>query len=160
MAFPEPDIVSAERVITVLLGKLTLISKLVHDILEHSRIAAATHSHPEFLFEFDDYEQTNEQFDGNLSKNDYEQFSFLYKDVCIEEINQLFMLGIDFDNACEGSDFSNADDITIDILEKAQMILSKHRIPYPDIHLLSGFSVNQKNGWGDFLDSSYLSIII
>ena len=81
---------------------------------------------PEFLFEFDDYEQTNEQFDGNLSKNDYEQFSFLYKDVCIEEINQLFMLGIDFDNACEGSDFSNADDITIDILEKAQMILSRY----------------------------------
>lgn len=40
------------------------------------------------------------------------------------------------------------------------MISSKHHIPYPDIQLLSGFSVNQKNGWGDFLDSSYLSIIL
>lgn len=105
---------------------------------------------PEVLFEFDD----------SLSKSDYKQLKSLYKDVYIEEINQLFMLGIDFNNACECSDFANADDITIDILEKAQMILSKHHIPYPDIHLLSSFSMNQKNGWGDFLDSSYLSIIL
>lgn len=115
---------------------------------------------PEFLFEFDNYDQTSKQFDNNLSKKDYEQLKSLYKDVYIEEINQLFMLGIDFNNACECTDFANADDITIDILGKAQMILSKHHIPYPDIHLLSGFSVNQKNGWGDFIDSSYLSIIL
>lgn len=115
---------------------------------------------PEFLFEFDDYDQISKQIDNNLSKKDYEQLKSLYKDVYIEEINQLFMLGIDFNNACECTDFANADDITIDILGKAQMILSKHHIPYPDIHLLSGFSVNQKNGWGDFIDSSYLSIIL
>lgn len=115
---------------------------------------------PAYLFEFDNYEQTKKQFDTNLTKSDYEQFLVLYKDVFIDEINALFLLGITFNNVCECSNFSQADEATIDILIQAQKILLKHHIPFPDNASLSDFSVNQKNGWGDFLDSSYLSIIL
>lgn len=76
------------------------------------------------------------------------KFIALYKDVFIDEINALFLLGITFNNVCECSNFSQADEATIDILIQAQKILLKHHIPFPDNTSLSDFSVNQKNGWG------------
>lgn len=123
---------------------------------------------PEFLFEFDSYEETNEKsFDGQLSQRDYIQLVNLFSGLTTgdknDEINQLLMLPIHFGNGCEGVDFGYASNETMWILDEAEKILSSHHIPLPDMSRLEHLKISSKygwNGWGDFIDSENLSLIL
>lgn len=120
---------------------------------------------PEFLLEFDNYEETNRRaFDGNLSENDYFALKNLFVGVTAgcqdDEINKILMLPIDFSNMCEGTNFANANEPTLTVLYEAQRFLLSHGISLPSIGQLKHMTVGEKNGWGEFLDSEYLSIII
>lgn len=120
---------------------------------------------PEYLFEFDNYEETNQRaFDGTLSKKDYQTLVSLYADITNgdseDEINQILRLPIDFANECESTNFCSADEPTLMIIYKMQQFLSLHNISFPNVCKISHLSMEQKNGWGDFMDSKYLSIII
>ena len=46
------------------------------------------------------------------------------------------------------------------IIDKMQQFLSLHNISFPDMNKVRHMTVDEKNGWGDFVDSKYLSIII
>lgn len=120
---------------------------------------------PEFLLEFDTYQETNiRSFDGKLSEEDYLMLKRLYNGITNgnvdDEINLVLMLPIDFNNACECSNFSDANEPTLMIIDKMQQFLSLHNISFPDIYKVQHMTVDEKNGWGNFVDSKYLSIII
>ncbi len=124
-----------------------------------------SHVVPEFLLEFAGYRETNErEFDGGLLEEDYLTLINLYKgitDGCGEaEIDEVLMLPIDFNNACEGTGFACADRPTLIILEQIQTILDAHNIEWPCIDKISDLTIDSKSGWGDFMDSEYLSIIL
>lgn len=120
---------------------------------------------PEYLFEFDDYKKVNDWvFDGILSEQDYlilrNLFSGITKGCAEDEINQILRLPIDFNDACEGNDFKNADEPTLEVVFRMLQFMSLYNIVYPDISKISHMTVDQKNGWGDFCNSEYLSIIV
>ena len=70
------------------------------------------------------------------------------------------MLPVEFNYECEGTDFEEANLPTLGILDKMRQFLSIHNIPVPPICDVQNMTVEQRNGWGDFVDSEYLSIII
>lgn len=120
---------------------------------------------PAFLLEFDNYRETNKRaYDGKLPVLDYFTFLDLYSGITDgnedDEINQVLMLPIDFINECEGTDFSFASRPTLKILGKAKSILQKHHIDVPAAELFHEFSIKQNNGWGDFINSTHLSILL
>lgn len=80
--------------------------------------------------------------------------------VAKSEINQVLMLPIEFNNVCECTNFDNADIPTLKILYKIQHFLSLHNISFPSVNSVQNMTVDQENGWGNFIDSEYLSIII
>lgn len=119
---------------------------------------------PEYLFEFDTYEKTNMlAFEGKLSKKDYLELTNLFAGLTTgnseDEINQVLMLPIEFNNECECTNFDTANNPTLKILYKMQDFLSLHNISFPSVSRVQNMTVNQKNGWGNFIDSKYLSII-
>jgi len=118
---------------------------------------------PEFLFEFEGYEKTNEiNFKGTLPEKDYRELMALFTGLTTgdeeDEINQLLMLPIDFCNACEGASLSWASSESMDVFRDVQNLLSKHGIPLPDMSKIKHMPAG--DGWGGFVDSDYLSIII
>ena len=118
---------------------------------------------PEFLFEFDGYEKTNAvNYNGMLSEKDYQELTALFVGLTTgnaeDEINQLLMLPIEFCNACDGASLDYAFQETIGVFRDMQKLLSKHGIPFPDISKIRHMSA--WDGWGSFIDSEYLSIII
>lgn len=120
---------------------------------------------PKFLFEFDNYTDTNKlAFDGRLSYDDYLELMELYAGITNgseeDEINQMLWLPVEFNNQCECSDFSYADEPTLSIISRAQAILIKNNIDCPDIDKISHLSKEQKNGWGEFMNSEQFSVII
>lgn len=120
---------------------------------------------PEYLFEYDNYEKTNLlNFEGILSETDYlilkELFSDITKGNSNDEINQVLKLPIEFNDECECTDYCEADKPTLSILGKMEQFLSLHKIDCPDIGEIAYMSVNDKNGWGNFIESESLSIII
>lgn len=120
---------------------------------------------PEYLFEFEDYEKTNILvFDGKLSLKDYLELTNLFAGLTTgnpeDEINQVLMLPIEFNNKCECTNFNDADIPTLNILYRMQHFLSLYNISVPSINGVHTMTADQKNGWGNFINSEYLSIII
>ena len=120
---------------------------------------------PEYLFAFDDYEKTNTLvFDGKLSRKDYLELTDLFAGLTTgnseDEIDQVLMLPIEFNNECECTDFDNANIPTLNILYKMLHFLSLHNISFPSVDSVQNMTSDQKNGWGNFVDSEYLSMII
>lgn len=120
---------------------------------------------PEFLLEFDNYNEANKrEFDGMLSEKDYLVLTDLYAGItdgsAENEINRLLMLPMDFNNACEGTSFCAANGPTMAIIFRAQSILLSHNILCPGIDEISCLTTDQEDGWGNRMDSEYLSIIM
>lgn len=117
------------------------------------------------LLEFDNYRDTNEwEFDGELLEEDYLELVSLYKGITDgsgdAEIDKVLMLPIDFNNECECTNFEDADEPTLTIIERAQAILEKHNIELPDIEEIINIKMDYRGGWGDFVESEHLSIIL
>ena len=120
---------------------------------------------PAYLFEFDNYQETNDrEFDGMLSKEDYDTLTELYAGITNGrgegDIDHILMLPIEFSNVCEGTNFGYADKPTLAIIQEAQSILEKYRIELPSIDKIKSLTVDQKNGWGEFMESEWLSEIL
>lgn len=120
---------------------------------------------PEFLLEYDNYEDANRlAFDDMLSREDYAELIRLYDGITDgnpdDEINRVLRLPVDFANECEGTNFDEADKPTLEIPEKMLEILRSHGIESPYIDNVADMTVEQKNGWGDLMDSEYLSVIL
>lgn len=77
-----------------------------------------------------------------------------------DEINQVLKLPMEFNNACEDSEFYSADIPTLKILYKMKHFLSLHNISFPSLDSVQNMTVDQENGWGNFIDSEYLSVIL
>lgn len=120
---------------------------------------------PEFLLEFDNYEETNNrEFDGMLSYEDYITLTGLFNGITDgnpeDEINCVLWLPVDFNNECECTDFAYSNEPTLKIIDEMLEILRLRGISPPSIDNVANMTVEQKNGWGDFIDSSYLSVIL
>ena len=87
-------------------------------------------------------------FDGELSQKEYLELTNLFSGLTTgnpeDEINQVLMLPIEFNNECECTDFENADIPTLKILYKMQHFLSLHNISFPDIKRVQDMTVDQK----------------
>lgn len=99
-----------------------------------------------------------------LSLEDYLQLTNLFAGLTTgnseDEINQVLKLPIEFNDACEGSGFYSADIPTLKILYKMKHFLSLHNISFPSLDSVQNMTVDQENGWGNFIDSEYLSVIL
>lgn len=120
---------------------------------------------PEYILEFDNYEETNlRAFDGKLSENDYLALINLFASITTgkpdDEINRILMLPINFCNACDGTNFAHANEPALKILYEAQQFLLAHNIAFPSVCKVKNMTVEKKNGWGEFVDSEFLSIIL
>lgn len=120
---------------------------------------------PEYLLEYDSYEETSRnEFDVELSEEEYLTLTGLFSGITTghetDEINQVLKLPVEFGNVCECSDFRDVDEATLEIVFRMQKFLSAHDISYPDIDRIRHLTADQKNGWGDFMDSEYLSTIL
>ncbi len=120
---------------------------------------------PEFLLEYDNYEETNQlAFDDMLSREDYAELVQLFNGITDgnseDEINRVLRLPVYFANVCEGANFPDADAPTLVIIEKMREILESNGIEPPSVDNVTDMTSDQKNGWGDFVDSEYLSVIL
>lgn len=120
---------------------------------------------PEYLFEFSDYEKSNALvFDGMLSEEEYLELTNLFAGLTTgnseDEINQVLILPIEFNNECECANFEDANTPTLMILYKMHHFLSMHHIPFPSISNVQNMTIDQRDGWGNFINSEYLSIIL
>lgn len=118
---------------------------------------------PEFLFEYEGYEKTNVvNYSGTLTERDYWELTTLLSALTSgspeDEINQLLMLPIEYSNLCEGASLAWASDHTMGVFRDMHQLLFKHDIPLPDISKIQHMPAG--DGWGGFVDSEYLSIII
>ena len=120
---------------------------------------------PEYLFEFSTYERTNNRcFEGKLSKELYDTMLKLYDGITKgnseDEINQVLFTTVEWGTVCEGSSFKGANAPTLNYLEWMESVLQKHSIELPDIEKVSSMTRDQKDGWGEFCDCKYLSIVL
>ncbi len=120
---------------------------------------------PEYLMEFDTYEETNKRcFDGKLSKDLYDKLMSLYDGITDgntdDEINQVLFTTAEWGTVCEGASFSSADAPTLNYLDWIESVLRKHSIELPDRELVSNMTKDQKDGWGDFCNCRHLSVIL
>jgi hypothetical protein len=120
---------------------------------------------PEYLMEFRTYDETNRRcFDGDLSENLYRKMISLYAGITDgnpdDEINQVLFTTVEWGTLCEGAAFSGADAPTIGYLEWMVSILEEHSIELPDYEAVASMTKDQKNGWGEFCNCRYLSIIL
>ncbi len=88
---------------------------------------------PEYLMEFDTYEETNRRcFDGELSEDLYKQMMALYDGITDgnteDEINRVLHTTVEWGSVCEGSGFYYADKPTLNCLE--WMIISAGKTLY------------------------------
>lgn len=129
---------------------------------------------PEFILEFDTYEETNERsYEGNLDKDDYDEITALFRGITdgkgTDELCQVLMIPSDFGSICEGSCVEDAEPLVTELIEDIESILKKHNIPFPDRASLSHFEYERgkpvgreekEPGWGDFENTEFLSIIL
>lgn len=119
---------------------------------------------PEFLFEYDTYEEIKKDLDEQFTEKDYYELINLFKGItdgsAEDEINKVLKMPIDFSNACECSDFGTASVSSMYIFIDIKHIFDLHHIEMPNISSISNMTIDNKNGWGDFVDSEYLSIIL
>lgn len=120
---------------------------------------------PEFLLEYDNYEEANElAFDDMLSREDYAELTRLFDGITdgnsANEINRVLYLPVDFANKCECTEFDYSNEPTLKIIDEMREILESNGIEPPSVDNVADMTVEQKNGWGDFVDSRYLSVIL
>lgn len=119
---------------------------------------------PEYLFEYNTYEETKDDFDGQLTEKDYDELVDLFQGITDgnpeDEINQVLKMPIEFSNECECTDFGAASVSSMYLFLDMKHIFDLHTIMLPDIIKVSNMTMDQKNGWGEFVDSKYLSIIL
>ena len=129
---------------------------------------------PEFILEFDTYEETNLQvYNGSLSEETYKEITGLYKGITDgkeeDEFCTILSIPIDFGNACEGTNACAAEPYVLELIEKAESILTKNNIQLPDKSLLKHFEydktkpigLNEKDpGWGDLENTGFLSVVL
>lgn len=118
---------------------------------------------PEWLLEFDGYEQTNAQnYDGALSEDTYNELTQLFAGLTTgepdDELNRVLMLPIDFSNACEGAGLTQASSETMAVFEEMQKIFARHSLPLPDMDRVRHLTA--WDGWGGFFDSTQISLIL
>ncbi|MBO5558867.1 hypothetical protein [Ruminococcus sp.] len=129
---------------------------------------------PEFILEFDTYEETNERsYEGNLDKDDYDEITALFRGITdgngTDELCQVLMIPSDFGSICKSSCVEVAEPLVTELIEDIESILKKHNIPFPDRASLSHFGYERgkpvgreekEPGWGDFENTEFSSIIL
>ena len=76
-----------------------------------------------------------------------------------DEINKVLIAPIDFSNECECCDFGAASVSSMYIFLDMKHIFDLHNIELPDIDRVSNMTMEQKNGWGEFVESEYLRCV-
>lgn len=120
---------------------------------------------PEYILLKNNYEDTNnEYFDGELKRDLYDSLVKLYEGITSadpeDELNQVLFLTVEWGSVCEGASFEGADAPTKGYIDWMISVLEKYKIELPDSAKVLDFTLDQNNGWGDFMDSRYLSIIL
>lgn len=120
---------------------------------------------PEFLMEFDSYEETNlRDFEGSLNKKEYEQVIALYSDITKgdgeSDLDKIMMTPIDFANECEGAGESEAKKNTMFVFNTIAEIYGKNHLRLPDIESVKVFSIKEFGEWGGFADTRDFSIFL
>lgn len=120
---------------------------------------------PEYILEFSTYEETNRNsFDGKLSEEDYAAFVGLYDGITDgngnSDFDNILRAPLDFGNICDSSAFAQADEKTLEIIGNVVSILKRNNVDIPSVERIAHFTADQKNGWGDFVNSEYLSVIL
>ena len=129
---------------------------------------------PEFILEFDSYDETNERsYEGKLNKDDYDEITALFKGITngdgTDELCKVLIIPSEFGSVCEGTCVKGAEPYVAELIDEIEGVLIKHNITLPDKSLLSRFQyergkkvgrMEKEPGWGDFENTEFLSIIL
>ncbi len=119
---------------------------------------------PEYLFEYNTYEEAKDDFDGQLTEKDYYELVDLFQGITDgnpeDEINQVLKMPVEFSNECECRDFGAASVSSMYLFLDMKHIFDLHNMTLPDIGMVGNMTMEQKNGWGEFVESEYLSTIL
>lgn len=111
---------------------------------------------PEYLFEFDNYEDSNFEV---LSQEDYDYYSEQFIDMP-EDFNQLLLSLHEMQKIYCYSSIPGIGTESIQLIEKVCIILEKNDVTIPDISSVSFSEFSEKEGWGEKFDGTKLSLII
>ena len=120
---------------------------------------------PEYIMQHDSYEVTRDvDFDGELDQDVYNRLIDLYSDItdgqgtCDFDI--LMKIPCDMGNICDGAAFSSAERLVQEEMDIVFELLDRADVALPAIEKVNDFDVSIGNGWGGFMDTTYLSIIL
>jgi|GEM_PF-868228 len=111
---------------------------------------------PEYLFEFDNYEDSDFEY---LSKSEYNKFIELYKDVK-NDSNLCMIIKTIWDsigNVLYGLLIDNGKIMSEQIYSNIVTILERNHISLPSIDIVKFSSFSEYNGWGNSFDGTKLS---
>ena len=111
---------------------------------------------PEFLFEFDSYEESDFE---NLTKEEYDYFTDLFKDLP-EDFNSLLLKLHEMNSIYCYEPIPGQGEGASKLIIESCAILKKYNIPLPAISTVAFSSFSEKNGWGENFDGTKLSIIL
>jgi len=119
---------------------------------------------PDVLLQYDKYD--SEELGESITEDEFLSLKLLYSDISegneddpSDEVNYMLNKPYELAMAYEGTVIGNGQE-SIDIITKTETVLKKHGIPLPDYTKVLFSSRNERNGWGDDFDGSYLSITL
>ena len=130
---------------------------------------------PEYIFEFDGYEETNRcEYEGKLKREDYEETTSLFRGITNsddkDEICQVLVIPCRFSHFAECSSLPSIEKYTAELIDKLESILQKHGIQLPDKSALQPFTFKREEPmksmesmatvWGNLVNTECLSIIL
>lgn len=118
---------------------------------------------PEIFLTYDSY---NDDLAKSISKEEYSVVKELYSGITEgieddpnDELNYMLNKPYEIAMVYEGTVIGDGKE-SFEIIENTENILIKNNIPLPDYTKVLFSSASEKNGWGEFFDGTYLSIIL
>lgn len=117
---------------------------------------------PDVFVTYDDYDSEELKIslsEYELLKKTYDGITEGLEDDPSDEVN--YMLNKPFEMAMvyEGTEIGDGKE-SFEIIEETEQVLVKNNIDLPDYSKVLFSSASEKNGWGNFFDGTYLSIIL
>ena len=111
---------------------------------------------PEYLYEFSNYIDSDFEY---LSEEDYNYYSDFLRNID-SNMKDLLTIPCDIAMIYAYTPIPGAGEESIDLINKAIMILKENNIKVPDPKAVEFTSFHEKNGWGENFDGTTLSIIL
>lgn len=111
---------------------------------------------PEYMFEFKDYKSSGFEL---LSEEKYNELKDIYINTG-NDVNEILKMVYELANSHIYSSIKGKGQESLEQLNRIIEYIKKHNIDLPDDKEILLHSIDERNGWGNLFDGSYLSKIM